>query len=1286
MKLEILFLLLGVAVVCSQHVFTECVPGWVGHEDTCYKFNSYPRLKLDDASRHCQRDGATLVSINSIQEHAFVISWLERYDSNRDTWLTSGVVTKEPEGVQWLGDGSFSNSLNFWLQPAEGITVEGKDSDIVIYNFSSTVYGWAIGYPNRNSSFICEIKLQEIYKIVEEKRDFDYGLALDNPSLAPRGPQFVAEPVDTTILSRTTNVFLDCLASGNPKPSYQWYRGDDKNRNMVLLSTGAGSENNRYSMIGGRLSIENPHDVDDGTYQCRVTNEFGTIMSRPAKLSFGSLGDFSNVPTSNVHGQVSNGAVVECPTISAKPGKVYQWHKQPSLNSKEVIFIRPEIQTHTFKSNGGKLYFSELAPSDAGFYFCTVSLSSMGTTGVYAGSSQGQYRVSKGFELTVGRGVSSNYRPVIQDDFIKAYPGNPKRGQTIQLECFAYGTSPLRYQWFRYNGPIPSKATFTSTRRVMTIPNVQLEDGGHYGCRVDSIKTSTHDHKNYTLDIQAEPYFSYPLTNQHVDVGSRLSWHCEARGKPLPIYAWYKDGKRMHNSTGVTIIGNTMVIDQVQKEHNGMYQCAADNIYGLTFSSAQIRVLEFKPSFRKHPVDTSLSAAVGGNITIVCDPEAAPAPTFEWLFNGNSLGLVQGGAPSNKFKMLLNGNLFIENVDNSHQGEYTCKVTNSLGEDSSSGYLRVFPSIVISQPPFNVNERVNESASILCRASAPPNVDVVYVWLFNDHIINFEEQIEYRLGTDANTGSLYVVGLQYKHEGIYTCRVTTGMDAVEASAYLKVLGPPGEPGGVYQGDNIGQDSDAVGPNDKFVRLYWTDGLTHEGPIIAYTVQFRTNYSMVWRDHPQATQILAQYVQSAENPTKRTVFLTELKPGALHQFRVRAINEFGVGAPSLPTSYITVSGEAPIKAPSGITGGGGKVGDLVIRWDPLPPEDHNGPNLKYIVYWRKKPTTQIDDSRWEEEEVKPEDVCGELLDIRQGRITVCSYTDLVGPDNFYMPYETRIRAKNMYGDGVLSDIYTIMSAEEMPRGTPREVYAVSFNATALDVFWTPVPNTRDQLRGKLMGYRINYWDRDLETEDQARFNIISLPDRADNIDHGLIIGLVPGHWYKVTVQALTSAGYGPKSEYYPQETANFAPALYPTEVHVFSVEGIGVRVNFRGISTNVAEEPLMGYKVQYWPSGENIRKARTLDVGRNNYGTITNLTESILYQMRVYGYSRGGQGERSSPAIYFTVGDGEVPSNPETTEVMAGGSLLQSSLLTLLLPLLLSVILSSAPFAGHVSLS
>lgn len=54
---------------------------------------------------------------------------------------------------------------------------------------------------------------------------------------------------------------------------------------MTELETGPGK---RFVMTGGRLTIDNPEDIDEGTYQCSATNKFGTIMSRPIDLSFGS--------------------------------------------------------------------------------------------------------------------------------------------------------------------------------------------------------------------------------------------------------------------------------------------------------------------------------------------------------------------------------------------------------------------------------------------------------------------------------------------------------------------------------------------------------------------------------------------------------------------------------------------------------------------------------------------------------------------------------------------------------------------------------------------------------------------------------------------------------------------------------------------------------------------------------------------------------------------------------------------------------------------------------------
>ena len=36
----------------------------------------------------------------------------------------------------------------------------------------------------------------------------------------------------------------------------------------------------------------------------------------------------------------------------------------------------------------------------------------------------------------------------------------------------------------------------------------------------------------------------------------------------------------------------------------------------------------------------------------------------------------------------------------------------------------------------------------------------------------------------------------------------------------------------------------------------------------------------------------------------------------------------------------------MKSVTGVEGGGGKTGDLVISWNPLPPQEHNAPGVYY----------------------------------------------------------------------------------------------------------------------------------------------------------------------------------------------------------------------------------------------------------------------------------------------------------------------------------------------------
>jgi hypothetical protein len=62
--------------------------------------------------------------------------------------------------------------------------------------------------------------------------------------------------------------------------------------------------------------------------------------------------------------------------------------------------------------------------------------------------------------------------------------------------------------------------------------------------------------------------------------------------------------------------------------------------------------------------------------------------------------------------------------------------------------------------------------------------------------------------------------------------------------------------------------------------------------------------------------------------------------------------------------------------------------------------------------------------------------------------------------------------NDIGSGPESEVVTIFSAEDMPQVSPVQVSALSYNSTALNVSWLPIEQTREKIRGKLIGYRVS----------------------------------------------------------------------------------------------------------------------------------------------------------------------------------------------------------------------
>jgi len=99
--------------------------------------------------------------------------------------------------------------------------------------------------------------------------------------------------------------------------------------------------------------------------------------------------------------------------------------------------------------------------------------------------------------------------------------------------------------------------------------------------------------------ILAEPNFTIPLEDKHMDYQSDLTWTCEAFGVPDVTYKWFKNGEPLEidqlspeDQKRYTIQDNVLSIKYLEHaKDSGMYQCQARNTLKTRFSSAQLRVL-----------------------------------------------------------------------------------------------------------------------------------------------------------------------------------------------------------------------------------------------------------------------------------------------------------------------------------------------------------------------------------------------------------------------------------------------------------------------------------------------------------------------------------------------------------------------------------------------------------------------------------------------------------------------------------------------------------------------
>jgi len=1180
--------------LCSAQLTTRydppCPKNWVEYDDSCYRFVRSPIKKRDNAREACQGFASDLLSLNTMEEHAFVVTWLRNNDPQHRSWYMGA---RQQTSNLWTNEGD-----NTPLQGLESAFLPDQeqivDKNFAAYSYSETSSQWGLFKVSGSERqlYICEIRRADLNFIDLGERDHSYGREVVEKRLVPRGPRMVLQPepvvFDISTRSTVNDVTLKCLADAYPYSTYEWFEEVYKD-DQVIYNRIDPLADARFTLSGGVFMIHAPDQVQDrGKYHCRATNKFGTVVSETVQLSFGHIGEFNKKRSREV-GQMNFGKAIYCDPPQHFPDVHYLWVRDHFPN-----FV--DEDQRVFVSHDGHLYFSSLETIDAAEYLCNVQ-STISENG----------KIGPKFRLDVR--PHSNFQQLrFAHNFPKSFPEAPREGAPVRLECVAFGYPVPHYNWTRRGGDLPRAARLSNFDRVLTLPEVRVEDEGEYVCSARNSKVSSES--SVTLSIQAKPRFTIPLENQHINEGSDLAWTCEAFGIPEVSYAWLRNGEILKpedflQDPRIEIADGLLTFKNVTDTDQAVYQCRATNQLGSSFSSAQLRVLAFGPSFAKRPLEALMFSGQSLNHTIACDPEAAPRPEIEWLFNGRPIS-AQG-----RRRLLPNGYLQLDPVQLDDQGTYTCQASNRYGRDSSSGSLRVLEApVMMEYPQIEVVKVVNDIVNLPCRAEADASLDLAYVWTHNGLVIDyFEIDSPYR--RVRQPGYLQIRNVSLEDRGKYRCIAKTAVGEISAAMELIISGPPEAPGGVQ----------AFELNATSGRLEWQDFADNGRVISMYRIEARTNWNASW--FTIVENITVERDPLSLDDDRYYIFPNVLVPYSWYEFRVSAANPLGYGPPSPPSPRYNTQPAPPSTAPIQIHSGGGKIGDLAVKWMTLSAQYQNAPGVYYKVYWKRL-------------EIEPEVDYNEKTLEEYGNIG--QYVVTVQRKYFYSQYNVKVQAFNSMGAGPISEAVTIHSAEGMPQAVPTEVAARAYNSTALNCTWMPIENTREGLRGRLLGHRVKYWRRD---RDETTDSLILLKKGLD--PWALVVGLQPFTEYYVRVMAYNSAGSGQESERFLERTYKTAPLNPPTAVVVKGINPRTVEVTWRIASPGVEEEPLKGFKVRIWERDQDISDANDtfLELGQALRLRITDLEPGEWYKLRVLAFSAGGDGKMSSPAWEFQMGDANV---------------------------------------------
>ncbi|XP_076018731.1 fibroblast growth factor receptor 2 isoform X3 [Genypterus blacodes] len=302
-------------------------------------------------------------------------------------------------------------------------------------------------------------------------------------------------------------------------------------------------------------------------------------------------------------------------------------------------------------------------------------------------------------------------------------------GEVLKLSCPLPATGTIT--WTKDGSSLGTNNRTLIEQEVLQISDATPKDSGLYACTsvgkdtvcfivnvTDAISSGDdEDDTERSEDTGADgeqisaPYWTSSAKMEKklhaVPAANTVKFRCAAGGNPRPKLRWLKNSRpfRQEDRMGGYKVRSqhwTLIMESVVPSDKGNYTCLVENEYGAINHTYTLDVVERSPHrpILQAGLPANTTVQVGEDARFVCKVYSDAQPHIQWLKhimqNGSRYApdghpfvrvLKRSGINSSDVEVLT-----LTNVTEDDAGEYTCKVSNYIGEANQTGWLTVIPA------------------------------------------------------------------------------------------------------------------------------------------------------------------------------------------------------------------------------------------------------------------------------------------------------------------------------------------------------------------------------------------------------------------------------------------------------------------------------------------------------------------------------------------------------------------------------------------------------------------